>query len=676
MIAKAITFFPFGSIAFRVNLFSALFACMTLVVLFLSIQKFIELCFPESSVETRGGPALLLPVLLAFCYPFWSSSLLAEVYTLHSFFTGLIIYLLLLWKCNNDLRFLFLSALCFGLSAGNHGTVAFYLPAILVLFFFWEKKAKMKNLSISVLVFLLGFSIYLYLPIRSMAEPIIDWGNPETLQAFFDQMTDRRHADLHFSKLNESSSNSAPVQSFMEGTISAISKAGYVFYRLIDDLAQQFTWMMVIGFLGGAILCARKIFPLFIFLFLIVALNASFFVGWRAESYLPSYIVACLWSALFFYWLLFEKILFPYKETIEVGHRIKTIRFSVCALSGVWVFWLMIPNYIKVDQSNNYFAETYLKKEILSVDDESILVTEISWFNMAYFMDVMRLRDDVTLVKAADFLEDDPPSYLTTKRYPHLQLPNPQQYPFGSKEAAFNYMMEFFKENAKSRPVLVEQNWLLFKEFPLAEELLPHRNLLLKFPSHNNKVPTDSPEGFKEFKNWIEEELKKPGLQRESKWIKKIIFYLPSFANHFHATGRYEEEREVLKILYDFLGLRGPDWYLKMVDNLVLDNKRNEGRLQLEKMRKYFPENFQTYLAEAFVLRSEGDYQGAIDSLSRASNLEPEAFRPIFEKSKTLLMFGEKEKAISILKTAEKKIKSLIDLKQIRNVQQFLEAAS
>ena len=63
----------------------------------------------------------------------------------------------------------------------------------------------------------------------------------------------------------------------------------------------------------------------------------------------------------------------------------------------------MVLNYLQVDRSKNYFAETLLKKELLSVDNESILVTEISWFSMAYYLDVMRLRDDVALVKAADF---------------------------------------------------------------------------------------------------------------------------------------------------------------------------------------------------------------------------------------------------------------------------------
>jgi hypothetical protein len=47
---------------------------------------------------------------------------------------------------------------------------------------------------------------------------------------------------------------------------------------------------------------------------------------------------------------------------------------------------------------------------------------------MTYYLDVMRLRDDVALVKAADFLEADPASYLTPKRYPRLELPNGVKY--------------------------------------------------------------------------------------------------------------------------------------------------------------------------------------------------------------------------------------------------------
>jgi len=667
-----------GSIAFRVNLFSALLACMTLVVLYLSALEIIKICFPESSPESRIGPALFPPALLAFSYPFWFNSLIAEVYTLHSFFTVLIIYLLLLWKNNDDSRFLFLAALCFGLSAGNHGTVAFYLPAILILFFIWEKKHKIKNLGITTLVFLIGFSVYLYLPIRSMAEPIIDWGNPETLQNFFDQVTDRRHSDHHFSKLRAPSESTLPIQSFGHQILSVVSKSGFVFSRLIDDLARQFTWVMVIGFLGGSVLCAKKSRPLFIFLFLITAVNAAFFAGWRGESYFPSYIVSCLWTALFFYWLLCEKLFSRSNgiPSLEKAVQLKkTARFSICAISGACIFWLMISNYFKVDRSGSYFGETLLKKELLSVDDEGILVAENSWFNMAYFLDVMRLRDDVALVKAADFLEPDPASYLTPKRYPQLELPDRGEYQFGSFETAFNYMMEFFTNNAKTRPVLIEQNWALFERLPLAEELLPHRNLLLKFPSDekDSSVLAHSMDGFNQYRKWLEEDLKEPGLQRESKWIQKVIRYLSSFTDYFHSTQRYEEEREVLKVIYEFLGQRGADWHLKMVDNLVLDGKKKDARRLWKKMRESFPDKFQTFLAEGLLLKSEEDYQAAIHAFNRASNIEPDAFRPYMEKCYVWMASGNKEKSVLALNLANKKMKTLKDFKRLEDVKQFLE---
>ena len=93
LIAKAITFLPLGSIAFRVNLFCTLLACITLVVIYLPAIEIIKICLPESSSESRIGNAFFPPALLAFSPPFWFNSLIAEVYTLHSFFTILIIHL-------------------------------------------------------------------------------------------------------------------------------------------------------------------------------------------------------------------------------------------------------------------------------------------------------------------------------------------------------------------------------------------------------------------------------------------------------------------------------------------------------------------------------------------------------------------------------------------------------
>ncbi|MDH5400710.1 MAG: DUF2723 domain-containing protein, partial [Cyclobacteriaceae bacterium] len=193
LMAKAVTFLPMGAIPFKVNLFSSLMGCLALLVLYMTSVAFLRvLAGSGDSGSSFLWPSLLPVGFLAFCVPFWGNTMLAEVYTLHTLFTVVMILCLLKWKEKEDVRFLYSAALIYGLSAGNHGTVAFYLPAILILFFFWCRQDRWKHLSLCALFFLWGFSVYLYLPIRSLTEPTFDWGNPETLQGFLFQVTDRK----------------------------------------------------------------------------------------------------------------------------------------------------------------------------------------------------------------------------------------------------------------------------------------------------------------------------------------------------------------------------------------------------------------------------------------------------------------------------------------------------
>jgi len=673
LLAKAFTFLPLGSIAFKVNLFSLVFACLTLVFLYLSTNLFLEIVFGPG--ESRTLASLFPALLMAFSEPFWYHALVAEVYTLHAFFTCLIIYLLLQWKMKEDLRFLYAVAFFYGLSAGNHATVAFYLPAIVLLFFAWERKARFKNLLVSSLIFLIGFSVYLYLPIRSLAEPTIDWGNPETFQGFLYQITDRQHAETHFEKL--SAGNPEKTSTIWPDLSLLGTNTLYVLKKLTHDLNKQLTPVVIIGFFAGALLCFKANRPLFFFLLLIVAVNASFFAGWRKESYFPSYIVACLWTSVFLYWLLQAKWTTNSSpdaqgSLVDENRSPANLQVLISLVLVGCVAWQASANYSKVDRSGHYFAESLLQRMILSLDDNSIFVAGISWFNSAYHQDVMRLRDDVTFVKAWDFLDAHPPSLMTPKKYPDLKLPAPKNHRFDSRAGSYSYAIDFFERNSRLRPLLIEQNTFFLREFPLAEKLVPHGNLLLRYrgESRNSLNPG---KGFGEFKTWLEEELSLPGIQNESMWIQKVSFYIPSFAAYFHSAGYYKEEREALMVMYEFLGQRGPGWHLKMVDNLTLDGKPEEARKKLEPMRKHFPEFFATHLATGRVLQSEGNYADAIQSFDRALEVDPEAFRPHLEKSLAWLGSGNKEKTISTLIVARKKIKTLNDLKQLENVEKIIE---
>jgi tetratricopeptide (TPR) repeat protein len=676
LLVKAFTFLPLGSIAFKVNLFSLVFACLTLVLLYLLINLFLEFLFG------REKPLIIVSIfpvlLLAFSKPFWYHALVAEVYTLHAFLTCLIFYLLMQWKMKEDVRFLFAAAFVYGLSAGNHATVVFYLPAIVLLYLAWESKSRYKNFLVSSLIFLIGFSVYLYLPIRSLAEPTIDWGNPENLQGFLYHVTDRQHSDTHFDEL---STGKLEEENTIENSLSSLgANTFYVLKMLTLDLNKQLTALTVMGFFAGALLCFKINRPLFYFFSIIVAVNASFFVGWRGESYFPTYIVACLWTSALLFWLVQEK---P-NITNNPDHSSKT---HSGLRGGLWfqnlgdkkmlvslilvgcVMWLVSSNFSKVDRTDNYFAESLLKRMILSLDDNSIFVAGISWFNSAYHQDVMRLRDDVTFLKAWDFLDTHPPSLMSSKRHPNLQLPNHENYQFNSRKEAFSYVTEFFDQNAKVRPLLIEQNYSFLQAFPLAEKLVPHSNLLLRYLPENESpenILMDPKKGFGEFQKWLEEELALSGAQNESAWIEKVSFYIPSFAAYFHAKGYYKEEREVLKVMHEFLGNRGVVWHLKVVDNLILDGKLGSARKNLEAMKVKFPELFETDLMEGLLFSREGDPVKALQSFKAAAEKNPKSFRPYFEAAEVFMTLGSSEKANQALEKAKARVVSLGELNQVQ----------
>ncbi|GJL78985.1 MAG: hypothetical protein NPINA01_19740 [Nitrospinaceae bacterium] len=648
---------------------------MTLVVLYATAIRFLSLLYPEEDRTRFSGPAMLSAGLLAFSGPFWFHSLVAEVYTLHSFFISLVLLLLLLWREKDDVRYLYSAALVYGLSSGNHATMAFLLPAILLLYFCWARVDVGRHLVATVLFFLIGLSVYGYLPLRSLAEPSMDWGNPETLKGFLYHVTDRKDAATHFSHFRDAGAGSDSVSLWMSATF-VFSKVWRVVYNFLSDVWINLTPITAIGFLAGAAFCWKRNRRFFWFAFLIVAVNIAFFVNWRGESYFPSYIIAGLFTAV----ALFAVFIKGREsgdgkgenDSVTIAPAIDWRRLAFIGMACVIPF-NAVSNYQKADRSGLYFGETLLKRMSLSLEDRSLFLTGMSWFNFYYHNDVMRLRDDVTAIRAWDFMDPDVPSLLTPRRYPDLNLPEPAEHRFDSRAESLKYIRDLFQRNETHRPILMDQNLTFFEQFPLEEDFEPYRNLLLKYRGNFSRgigepVPA---EVFKEFKDWMEEELRKPGIF-QTQWIVKVSFYIPSFAEHYHQTGRYEDEREILKLMRDFLGQQGADWWFKQIESLRLDGKIKRAWEELAIMKKKFPNQFETHFMEGLLLHTEGDWKGSIRHLKQAVALNPNAFKPRLELGKVLQMMGQAEQAAKAWVAARQNIRTLRDWNEMQEVRQAL----
>ncbi len=190
---------PFGSIAWRINLASAVFAALAAAFLFLAGRRFWK----------EPLAALLAAVLFGLAPTLWSQAIVAEVYALHALFVAAILWLMagmlahgagaescttpvFNWPVHSGWqRPVWLLALLVGLGLTNHLTSIIMIPAALLTVWLaygrclrsqgWKENGLL--LLKSGLAFLLPLLLYAYLPLRWQAlqnEPMgwarfVDW---------------------------------------------------------------------------------------------------------------------------------------------------------------------------------------------------------------------------------------------------------------------------------------------------------------------------------------------------------------------------------------------------------------------------------------------------------------------------------------------------------------------
>ncbi len=96
LIAKVFTYLPLQSVAYQLNLMSAFFGALTVLLVFKLAQHLTGSIVPAWSAAA----------LFAFSNYFWQLALVAEVYTLETFFLALDLLLLLKWRSSGKYRFL------------------------------------------------------------------------------------------------------------------------------------------------------------------------------------------------------------------------------------------------------------------------------------------------------------------------------------------------------------------------------------------------------------------------------------------------------------------------------------------------------------------------------------------------------------------------------------------
>ncbi len=399
-IGKLFTFLPIGDVGYRMNLMSAFFATLTIIVLYYILYH----------LTSDALVSLTAALFFAFSYYFWTSAVVAEVYTLHTFLMATQIWLLLHWRATRRDRWLYTFAFIFALSMGNHTSTILQSAAFtyFVLATDWKILLQPRKLLVMLLLGLSGLSIYAYLPLRYLAQPAFNYiGTYDSFGHFYPAK------DL---------TTWEGVWWVISGQMFSWAMFSYSASELSVEFGKylHFLWsnFLVIGILPGVWGIWgmwRTERTLTVSLLLSYIANLLFFVNYRVVDketmFLPTYLIWTLWMGLG-YFELSKTVLtkrYDYDDTITIYYHKLAITAKMrynkkrrVLLYFMFIALVLIPlsiNFTYANVSRDWRVYEQARTLLTNVEPNALI---FGWWPSAaaleYQQIVEDLRSDVTII--------------------------------------------------------------------------------------------------------------------------------------------------------------------------------------------------------------------------------------------------------------------------------------
>ncbi|MBI4249621.1 MAG: DUF2723 domain-containing protein [Elusimicrobia bacterium] len=369
--ARAANLIPLATAAFRLNVFSAAMGAAALALFYLLLLG-----------ETGAAPAAFAVLALGLNPTFWTVSIVSEMYSMN---LALMMLLLLLAVRREGWRVpaFYLLAFLYGLSLGNRTDLLLLAPAFLWLLL--AAKAPPRAWLRAAGFFLLGLSVYGYLPLRSAQEPWLDWNHPEKLANFWGTITRKTHG----------------------GTLDLLSKnypAGAMFGANLKE-----NLLHAAGFLGWPGVAAaalgiwahfqsrRAVWPAFllayifagpVFLFLANMPPNPHALAIVEPHYLMSDVILAVWMA----WGL--------RRLLDASAGKLPLRFALLALFLLQAGASLWAHESKVNHRENYFIYDFCRNIFRTAPPDSVLIAkkDVQLFSLWHYHLVENRRPDLTVI--------------------------------------------------------------------------------------------------------------------------------------------------------------------------------------------------------------------------------------------------------------------------------------
>ncbi|MBI5470829.1 MAG: DUF2723 domain-containing protein [Ignavibacteriae bacterium] len=456
---------------FRLNIMAAFF-CASGVFVFYHLTHVLLTGVFSRTVALKFKRKELLPVavkaasagaslILAFSETYWSQAVAIEVYSVHVLLLSLVLFSFLKaafgddWSDKNNegptssSAWWYIFAFALGLSFTNHMTTILLAPGLLYLYFATQgfDSTSWKRIGRMALPFLAGFSVYLYLPFRASQSPLMNWGNPTTLEKFLWHWTGKQYRVWIF---------------------SSTEAAGRQLKYFFSSLPEEFAYI-------GLVLAAIGVFYLWkgnakltvgiVLLFVGCVLYSINYDIHDIDSYfLLAYVCVAVLASVGLLWLF-----------RWLSETLRSRRLFV--LSSLLIVLSIIPLAVhneKIDQTNNHLVEDYTMNMFNSVQPNALVLSYQwdYWVSASFYYQLVKdYRADVAVIDKELLrrswyfkqLEHQHP-WLVEKSRPEIEEFLKELYkfehelPYDSRVIEGRYIemiRSFIMNNINSRPVYV-----------------------------------------------------------------------------------------------------------------------------------------------------------------------------------------------------------------------------
>ncbi len=383
----------------RLNIMAAFFCTAGVYIFYLLVHRLVSIIAANSlsqklavqkeittgiSIASAGST-----LLLAFSETYWSQATSIEVYSLHALLLALVLFCFFKAAYDDDDvtglndkngrlpkgAWWFLFAFTLGLSFTNHMTTILLAPGLLFLYFATQGSTidSWKRIGLMSVPFIVGLSVYLYLPVRAAQSPALNWGNTVTLERFLWHFSGKQYRVWIFSS-----------------TEAAARQLKY----FVTSLPSEFAYIGLILAFVGCMLLWRTNRKLFVGIMLLFSTCVLYSINYDIHDIDSYFLLAYLCVALLAGCGLLQVFVW-FKTGTGMRSSVIFTLIAIVSLSPA------VLHYQKNDESKNFLVEDYTLNMFNSLKPNALIFSYQwdYWLSASYYYQIVRgVRPDVVVV--------------------------------------------------------------------------------------------------------------------------------------------------------------------------------------------------------------------------------------------------------------------------------------